>query len=103
MKFFQEILNPLKHLGINDPQSSENNLVKWKIPLVISIIVQFITFQLLFILIDAKTLEEFVASYFAFITSIFLLFVLASFAWNRSKLFDDLINGFENITQKRQY
>lgn len=101
MKLFQEIQILLSFLGIYNPFSSQNSLEKWKNPFVLFIISQFIIFQLLFFSIEAKNLTEYVNCYFMAASAIFFLFSIETFAWNRFKLFDGLINGFENFTQKR--
>lgn len=104
MKFFEKVEILLSDLGINNPNnalSSQNKLLKWKNPFVLFVINQFIIFGLFYMSIEAKRLEEYVSCFYMLISAILFLFVVASFAWNRSKLFDDLINGFDNITEKR--
>lgn len=101
MKLFNSIQGPLNILGIRRHQSFQEHPFNLNNATILVILVQFSITSTNFLVIEAKTLAEYVESSYISTTAVMASFIFIVYVYKMENIFE-LIGNYESVIERRK-
>lgn len=96
MKYFESMRTPFQNLNIQ-PGTQRITL---KNLFFLAICITTFSWSVIFLLVEAKTIEEFAESFYVFAIGLFIFTILIILIWKKEIIFE-IMDDFERTVQKR--